>query len=80
MPRGSIIGHLLFNIFINDIFHFIQEAYICNFAADNSLYSTEDNFKEVKTIVKKSFKLLQARFYENQIVLNPGQCHYFIRN
>ena len=47
------------------IFHFIQEVYICNFADGNSLYSTEENFKEVKTIVKKIFKLVQVRFYEN---------------
>ena len=43
---------LLFSIFINVIFYFIQEIlfYLCNFADDNSLYSLEDNFKEVKTI------------------------------
>ena len=43
---------LLFSIFINVIFYFIQEIlfYLCNFADDNSLYSVEDNFKEVKTI------------------------------
>ena len=46
-----ILGLLLFNILINDIFYIIHEAYICNFANDNSLYSSEDNFKEVKTIV-----------------------------
>ena len=42
VPLGSILCPLLFN------------AYICNFAGDNSLYSIEDNLKEVKTILKKS--------------------------
>ena len=46
VPQVSILGLLLFNIFISNIFHFIPEAYICNFADDNSLYSIEDNFKE----------------------------------
>ena len=80
VPQGSIIGPLLFNIFFNDIFHLIQEAYICYFADDNSLYSIESNFKDVKTIVKKDFKLVQVQFYKNRMVLNPGKCHYLIRN
>ena len=80
MPQGSIIGPILFNIFFNDIFHLIQEVYICNFADDNSLYSIEDNFRDVKTIVKKNFKLVQVQFYKNRMVLNPGKCQYLIRN
>ena len=80
VPQGSILGPLLFNIFINDIFYFIQDAYICNFADDNSLYSIEDNLKEVKTILKKNFELLQGWFYENYMVLNPRKCHYLVIN
>ena len=34
--------------------------------------SIERNPKEVKTILKKNFELLQGWFYENQMILNPG--------
>ena len=47
VAEWSILDPLLFNIFINDIFYFIQDAYICNFADGSSLYSIEDNFKEL---------------------------------
>ena len=80
MPQGSILGPLLFNVFINDIFCFMQDTYTCNFADDISLYPIEDNFKEVKTILKKNFELLQGLFYENHMVLNPGKCHYLVIN
>ena len=53
VAKESIQGPFLFNVFINGIFYLIQEAYICNFADDNSLYSIEDNFNEVKTILKE---------------------------
>ena len=40
--------------------------------------SVEDNFTEVKTILKKNFELLQLKFFEYHMVLNPGKYHYSI--
>ena len=48
IPQGSILGPLLFNIFINDIFFFIEKSEICNFADDNTLYLCDRNLLRIK--------------------------------
>jgi hypothetical protein len=47
VPQGSILGPLLFNIFIDDIFQFIENSEICNFADDNTIFSCDSTFETV---------------------------------
>ena len=43
----SILGPLLCNIFINNLFLFIEKVNICNFAHSNTIYSCNNNLKTI---------------------------------
>ena len=74
--QGSLLGSLLFNIFINDIFYFEDKSYLSNYADDNVLYAFGSNITEVKNKLSQDLPKLSEWFTENFMILNPDKCHY----
>ena len=73
IPHGSILGPLLFNIFINDIFLFIKMSDICNFADDNTLYVCDNTIEKVMEKLKIDLLNLNKWFSDNSLVANPSK-------
>ena len=74
--QGSILEPLLFNIFINDIFLFVESSNICNYADDNTLFAFGKTFDEVTKKLQNDFLILDEWFFNNFLVLNSDKCHF----
>ena len=71
--QGSILGPILFNIFINDLIFFIQETEICNFADDTTIHSCSLNFKEAAHKLSNDTHIVLNWFKVNSMLANPGK-------
>ena len=79
VPQGSILGPLLFNIFINDLFYFIERGTLYNFADDNSLACIAADKEELKINIQHDTSICIDWFCSNGMEANPSkfQCMLF---
>ena len=64
----------MFNIFINDLFYFIKEAKLSNYADDNQLYFADTDPAFVEHVVNKELVVVCEWFRNNKMILNPEKC------
>ena len=75
VPQGSILGPLLFNVYINDLFFMVTDTAICNFADDTTIFATDSCLDKVLQRLETDALFLSKWFSENFMKLNEGKCH-----
>ena len=73
VPQGSILGPLIFNIFINDIFYFIQDGNLYNYADDNWVTVHHKELTTLQSILQNEAKLMVEWFEINAMQANPDK-------
>ena len=73
--QGSVLGPLLFNIYLNDLYVFLQDINICNFADDTTLFVRVKTFESVLDNLEGISKLAIFWFENNYMKLNTDKCH-----
>ena len=78
VPQGSILGSLLFNIFLCDLFFIMNETDFASYAGDNAPYRTANTIDEIIQSLQHDSMMLFKRLSGNQMKSNISKCHLLV--
>ena len=78
VPQGSILGPLLFNMFLADLFFILKNIDIANYSDDNTPYTSSNDvnglIKDLEEASQELFKWFDNKLMKN----NPEKCHLLV--
>ena len=78
VSQGSVLGPLLFSIYLNDLFMFLEETEICNYADDTTIYACGPDIENVIMHLENDALKITEWFPNNFMKLNEDKCHLMI--
>ena len=73
VPQGSILGPLLFLIYISDLPQTLSETASYLYADDTCIYYQHKNVQEIEAILNKEFSSLCEWFIDNKLSIHFGE-------
>ena len=80
VPQGSNLGRILFNIFINNVYFWIVNSDLANYADDKTISAFVNSIKELITKLENDFEVVILWFKDNGMSANPDKFHAMIIN
>ena len=78
VPQGSVLGPVLFNIYLNDMFFLNEWTEICNFADDTTIYACDTDLSNLCNRIEHDSTLTIEWFENNYMKLNKDKCHLIV--
>ena len=80
VPQGSILGPLLFLIYVNDLASVSKYAATILFADDTNVIYTGKNHEDVRMQIHRDLKDISDWFRSNKLALNESKTNYIMFN
>ena len=78
VPQGSVLGPLLFLIYVNDLPHSAAKLAFYLFADDTNIYCKAENLDQLQSVVNKELKKLKVWLDTNKLSLNIDKTNFII--
>lgn len=78
IPQGSVLGPLLFILYVNDIQNAVPDAQLELFADDTNMFKVGSNLSTLQTEANNDLSKLQEWFLANKLSINIDKTNYCI--
>ena len=78
IPQGSILGPLLFNVYINDIKNSVNKLKLVLYADDSCFYASGPDLNSVINVINEELHELDKWVKANRLTLSYSKSHYIL--
>ena len=78
VPQGSMLGPLLFIVYINDLSSLDLESKVILYADDTVLYYSSKDIKDLENKLNADLVVLSRWFYDNLLTINISKCTFVL--